>query len=52
MNAQESVVLPYGEASNQVRLSHGVMEGNGAYNKHAQSQAAGAILALRFCKKR
>jgi SAM dependent carboxyl methyltransferase len=32
--------------SNQPTPSHGVMEGNGAYNAHARLQAGGATLAL------
>jgi hypothetical protein len=35
----------------EVRLPHGVMEGNGAYNKHAKSQAAAAALATPFLEK-
>jgi hypothetical protein len=34
--------------SEQVNLSHGVMEGAGAYNKHAALPAGGASLALPF----
>lgn len=37
-----------GEVSNEVRPSHGVMEGNGAYNRYAQPQAAGGALASPF----
>jgi hypothetical protein len=46
LNAQQPEVREQGEASNEIRLPHGVMEGNGAYNKYAQSQAAGAVLAI------
>src|SRR6516164_6417032 len=35
----------------QVNLSHGVMEGKGAYNKHAALPASGASLALPFLEK-
>ena len=34
--------------SSQVRFTHGVMEGQGAYNRHAKLQASGASLALPF----
>ena len=50
LNTEQHAVLQQGdvssnEASNQVRLPHGVMEGDGAYNKHAHPQGAGAALA-------
>jgi hypothetical protein len=32
-------------------LAHGVMEGNGAYNKHAKLPAGGAALAIPFLEK-
>ena len=32
-------------------LAHGVMEGNGAYNKHAKLPAGGATLAVPFLEK-
>jgi hypothetical protein len=51
LNTQRIAVLQHGEASNEVRLSHGVMEGNGAYNKYAQPQAAGAALATPFLQR-
>jgi SAM dependent carboxyl methyltransferase len=35
----------------EVKISHGVMEGKGAYNKHANTQAAGAALATPFLEK-
>ena len=35
----------------QVHLSHGVMEGKGAYNKHATLPARGAALALPLLEK-
>ena len=35
----------------QVKLAHGVMEDNGAYNKHARIPAGGAVLALPFLEK-
>lgn len=35
----------------EVRLTHGVMEGNGAYNKHAKIPADGAALATPFLEK-
>src|SRR5689334_11996342 len=35
----------------EVKVSHGVMEGNGAYNKHAESQAAAGALATPFLEK-
>jgi hypothetical protein len=34
-----------------VRLAHGVMEGNGAYNRHAKLPAGGAALAVPFLEK-
>jgi hypothetical protein len=37
--------------SNEPRPRHGVMEGSGAYNRHARSQAAGAALAIPFLGK-
>ena len=37
--------------SNQSRRSHGVMEGDGAYNKHARLQADGIVLAADVLKK-
>lgn len=37
--------------SNQLAPTHGVMEGNGEYNKHAKLQAGGASLALPFLEK-
>jgi hypothetical protein len=37
--------------SGQTHLSHGVMEGNGAYNKHAALPAGGATLALPFLEE-
>jgi hypothetical protein len=39
------------DGSKAVRLSHGVMEGNGAYNRHALSQAAGAAIAIPFFER-
>jgi hypothetical protein len=48
---QQPAASQRGEASNEIRLSHGVMEGNGAYNKHAQPQAAGAAQASPFLQK-
>ena len=48
---QQPAVSQHGEGSNKVRLSHGVMEGDGAYNKHALPQAAGAALASLFLQK-
>ena len=32
-------------------LAHGVMEGNGAYNRHAKLPAGGAALAVPFLEK-
>jgi hypothetical protein len=32
-------------------LAHGVMEGQGAYNKHAKLPAGGAALAVPFLEK-
>lgn len=46
-----SAVLQHKEVSNEVRPSHGVMEGDGAYNKHAQPQAAGAAMATPFVQR-
>src|SRR5215467_13645511 len=37
--------------SDQSRRSHGVMEGDGAYNKHARLQADGIALALGVLEK-
>jgi len=37
--------------SDQVHLSHGVMEGSGAYNKHAALPAGGASLAVPFLEE-
>jgi hypothetical protein len=51
LNAKQPAVSQHGEASNEIRQSHGVMEGNGAYNKHAQPQAAGAALATPFLQR-
>lgn len=51
VNTQHSSVLQHHGDSNEVKLPHGVMEGNGAYNKYAQSQAAGAVLAIPFLQK-
>ena len=39
------------EASNEVGLPHGVMEGDGAYNRHAYPQDAGAALAIPFLQR-
>ena len=50
-NTKHPAVLQQGKASNKARLPHGVMEDNGAYNKHAQPQAAGAALATPFLKR-
>jgi hypothetical protein len=45
LKTKQTAVLHHSENSVVAGLSHGVMEGNGAYNKHAQPQAAGAVLA-------
>src|ERR1700756_1842487 len=37
--------------SDEVKLSHGVMEGKGAYNRHAKIPAGGAALAAPFLEK-
>jgi hypothetical protein len=37
--------------SDETRLPHGVMEGRGAYNRHARLPAGGAALALPFLEK-
>src|SRR5215472_4685515 len=47
-NTQPRAVSQRGEVSIEVRPSHGVMEGNGAYNRYAQPQAAGGALASPF----
>jgi hypothetical protein len=36
----------------EIKLSHGVMEGKGAYNRHAKIPAGGAALAAPFLEKR
>ena len=41
-------LLKRAEDSSEVRPPHGVMEGKGAYNEHAKTQAAGAALATPF----
>jgi SAM dependent carboxyl methyltransferase len=51
LNTQQSAVMQHCEASTETTPSHGVMEGNGAYNKHAQPQAAGASLATPVLQK-
>ena len=47
------VYVPLGGSgmSDETRLSHGVMEGDGAYNKYAKLPAGGAALALPFLEK-
>ena len=37
--------------SNQSAPTHAVMEGDGAYNRHAKLQAGGASLSLPFLEK-
>jgi SAM dependent carboxyl methyltransferase len=37
--------------SNEVKVSHGVMEGNGSYNRHARLPADGGALALPLLEK-
>ena len=39
------------QTSDETRLSHGVMEGKGAYNKYAKLPAGGAALALPLLEK-
>jgi S-adenosylmethionine-dependent carboxyl methyltransferase len=51
LNVDEPVLCQSGEDSIDVRLPHGVMEGNGAYNKHAKNQAAAAALATPLLEK-
>jgi hypothetical protein len=51
LTTQQPAVSQHGKTSSEVRLSHGVMEGNGAYNKHAQPQAAGAGMATPFLQR-
>jgi hypothetical protein len=48
---QQSAISYHGEASSNAGLSHGVMEGDGAYNKHARPQAAAAMLAAPFVQR-
>jgi hypothetical protein len=38
--------------SSETKLPHGVMEGKGAYNKHAKLPAGGAALAMPLLRRR
>jgi hypothetical protein len=51
LKTKQAAVLHHGGTSDISGLSHGVMEGNGAYNKHAQPQAAGAVQAAPFLQR-
>ena len=51
MSGSDSPVIFQHEDSSKLRLSHGVMEGNGAYNQHSRSQAAGAALAIPLLER-
>jgi len=51
LNTHPTVVFKDRDGSKAMRLSHGVMEGNGAYNKHALSQAASASIAIPHLKR-
>jgi SAM dependent carboxyl methyltransferase len=39
------------QMSSKVKRPHGVMEGKGAYNKHAKNQAAAAVIAMPLLEK-
>ena len=51
LNMHPPVVLQDRDGSRAGRLCQGVMEGNGAYNKHALSQAAAASIAVPFLQR-
>src|SRR5690349_7654408 len=51
LNKDELALSQRGGDSNKVVPAHGVMEGGGAYNKHARIPAGGAVLATPFLEK-
>jgi hypothetical protein len=51
LNGDEPALSQRGEDSNKVVPAHAVMEGGGAYNKHARIPAGGAALATPFLEK-
>jgi hypothetical protein len=51
LDTHEPAVLQHREASNEATSPHGVMEGNGAYNKYAQIQAGVAAQAHSLLQK-